>query len=84
VETTLQARVPDPIVYMLFLLALVTSFIGGFTSSAIRRKDWIVIVVFALFSSMVTYITLDLGRPMRGIMNAKIGQQQIENLLKSF
>jgi hypothetical protein len=84
IETTLYARVPDLIVYMLFLLALATSFIGGFTSSAIRHKDWIVIVVFALFSSMVTYITLDLGRPMRGIINAKIGEQQIENLLKSF
>jgi hypothetical protein len=83
VEATLYARVPDPIVYMLFLLALATSFIGGFTSGAIRRKDWIVIVVFALFSSMVTYITLDLGRPMRGIINAKIGEQQIENLLKN-
>jgi hypothetical protein len=84
IEATLYARVPDLIVYMLFLLALTTSFIGGFTSSAIRHKDWIVIVVFALFSSMVTFITLDLGRPMRGIITAKIGQQQIENLLKSF
>jgi hypothetical protein len=84
VEVTLYARVPDLIVYMLFTLTLITSFIGGFTSSALRRREWIVIVVFALLSSMVTYITLDLGRPMRGIINAKVGEQEIVDLLKKF
>ena len=83
VEMTLYARVPDPIVYMLFLFALITSFIGGFTSTGIRPKDWIIIVVFALLSSMVTYITLDLGRPMRGIIKANIGVQSLVNLEKN-
>ena len=81
-EMDLYARVPDLIVYMLFTLALVTSFVGGFTSSGIRRKDWIIIVVFALFSSMVTYVTLDLSRPMRGIIKANIGLQAITDLRK--
>ncbi len=83
IEIALYARVPDLIIYMLFILALVTSFIGGFTSSAIRRKDWIVVIVFALFSSMVTYITLDLGRPMRGIIKADVGIDAINNLNNS-
>lgn len=82
VETTLFARVPDMIVYMLFILALVTSFVGGFTSSGIRRKDWIIIVTFALFLSMVTYVTLDLSRPMRGFIKANIGMEVISNIRK--
>ena len=82
-EMNLYARVPDLIVYMLFTLALVTSFVGGFTSSGIRRKDWIIIIVFALFSSMVTYVTLDLSRPMRGIIKANIGLQAIMDLRKN-
>jgi len=84
VEMTLYARVPDLIVYMLFLLALTTSFIGGFTSSGIRGKDWIIVIVFALLSSMVTYVTLDLSRPMRGIIKVNVGLQAINNLKNNF
>jgi hypothetical protein len=83
-EVTLIARVPDVIVYMLFILALASSFIAGFTSASIRHKDWIVITGFALLSSMIIYITLDLGRPMRGIIKAEMGQQAILDLRKMF
>jgi hypothetical protein len=80
IEFNLYARIPDLIVYMLFILAWVTSFIGGFTSTVIRQKDWVVIVVFSIFSSMVTYVTLDLGRPMRGIIKANLGEKAIRDL----
>lgn len=83
-EVLLKARVPDVIIYMLFFLALATSFIGGFTSPIIRHKDWIVIVAFSLLTSMVIYITLDLGRPMRGIIKADWGQEAIVALLDMF
>jgi len=83
-EVILMARVPDVIVYMLFILALASSFIAGFTSLSIRYKDWIVVTGFALLSSMIIFITLDLGRPMRGIIKADIGQQAILDLRKMF
>jgi len=83
-EVILKARVPDVIVWMLFILALASSFIAGFTSLAIRHKDWIVVTGFALLSSMIIYITLDLGRPMRGIIKAEMGQQAILDLRKMF
>jgi hypothetical protein len=69
---------------MLFILALASSFIGGVTSSSIRHKDWIVVAGFALLSSMIIYITLDLGRPMRGLIKAEMGQQAILDLRKMF
>jgi hypothetical protein len=83
-DVTLTTRVPDVIVYMLFILALASSFIGGFTSSQIRSKDWIVVMGFALLSSMIIYITLDLGRPLRGIIKAEMGRQAIVDLRKMF
>ncbi|MBO9198885.1 MULTISPECIES: hypothetical protein [Niastella] len=83
IEMTLYARVPDLVIYMLLILGLVTSFIGGYTSKGMRKKDWIIIIAFALFSSMVTYITLDLGRPMRGIIKANVGKQAIIDISKS-
>jgi hypothetical protein len=83
IEITSYSTVPDLVIYMLFTLALVTSFIGGFTSSTVRRKDWIVVIVFALLSSMVTYITLDLGRPLRGFIKADTGIEAIKNLNNS-
>jgi len=32
---------------------------------------------------MITYVTLDLGRPMRGIIKADLGEQAILNLTKN-
>jgi hypothetical protein len=83
-DVALKARVPDTIVWMLFVLALATSLIAGFTTTAIRHKDWIVIVTFALLSSMIVYITLDLGRPMRGVIKAEMGEQAMVDLRKMF
>jgi len=83
-EVILIARVPDVIIWMLFILSLASSFIAGFTSLSIRHKDWIIIAGFALLSSMIIYITLDLGRPMRGIIKAEMGQQAILDLQKMF
>ena len=83
-DVTLQTRVPDLIVYMLFVLALASSFIGGFTSRSIRPRDWIIVTGFALLSSMIIYITLDLARPLRGIIKADMGTQAIVELRNMF
>jgi len=83
-EMLLLMRVPDLIIYMLFILALASSFIAGFTSEPIRPKHWIVITGFALLSSMIIYITLDLGRPLRGIIKTNVSEQSIVDLRKMF
>jgi len=80
----LLARVPDLIVYMLLILSLASSFIAGFTSSNVRPKDWIIIAGFALLSSMVIYITLDLGRPLRGFIRTQVGETAIIELREMF
>jgi hypothetical protein len=82
--TVLKSKVPDLVIYMLFTCVFATCFIGGFTSSSFRYKDWIIITGFALISSMVVYTTLDLARPMRGVIKETAGKDAIIELRKMF
>ena len=83
-EALLSSGVPSPIAYMLVALALAICFVGGFTTPAIKRKEWIVVAVFALLASTVIYITIDLARPMEGLLKPDTGQATIVNLRKFF
>jgi hypothetical protein len=83
-DAVLRSGVPELIVYMLFFLALVISFIGGFTTPVIKQKEWIVITGFILLACIIIYITLDLGRPMRGLIKPDVGQDKLVALRKFF
>lgn len=83
-EIILKSKVPDLIIYMLFICVLATCFIGGFTSEAIHVKGWIIVVGFAVISSLVVYTTIDLARPMRGAIIESAGQEAIIELRKMF
>jgi hypothetical protein len=83
-DAMLSSGVPEPVMYLLFFLALVISFIGGFTTPVIGTKEWVVITGFILLACIIIYITLDLGRPMRGLIRPDVGQERIEQLQKMF
>ena len=83
-EVMLRTSVPDVIIYTLLILALFSSFTAGVTSSNLRFREWVIIICFAFFTSLVIYMTLDLGRPMRGIIKADRSQQAIVDLQKMF
>jgi hypothetical protein len=83
-DSLLRAGVPEPIQYMLFFLAFAISFIAGFTTPFMKRKEWIVITGFTLLAVGVIYITLDLGRPMRGLIREDLGQERMIELRKLF
>jgi len=83
-EALLSAGIPMPINIMLIVLALAVSFVGGFTTPTIKRKEWIVVGVFAFLASTILYITIDLARPMDGLIKPDAGQQIIVNLRKLF
>lgn len=83
-EIVLKSKVPDLILFMLFICVLATCFIGGLTSDSFHYKEWIVIAGFALLSSLVVYTTLDLSRPMRGVIKERAGQDAIIDLRKMF
>jgi hypothetical protein len=83
-DALLAAGVPELIIYMLFFLALTISFIGGFTTPVIKQKEWIVITGFVLLAATIIYITLDLGRPLRGLIKPHMGEDKVVELRKYF
>jgi Protein of unknown function (DUF4239) len=83
-DALLNAGIPGPIAIMLMALALAICFVGGFTTPAIKRKEWMVIAVFVLLAATILYITIDLARPMQGLIKPDTGQASIVDLRKFF
>lgn len=83
-ETILRQKVPDLILYMLFVCVLATCFIGGLTSGSFHPKEWIIVAGFSIATAMVIYTTLDLSRPLRGAIQDNAGKQAIIELRKMF
>ena len=83
-DAMLMSGLPGPIRYMLFLIALVISFVGGFTSPVLKTKEWVVITGFIFLACSIIYITLDLARPMRGFIRPDVEQAKIVQLLELF
>lgn len=70
-------RVPETIVIMLFILAIVSAFFVGYISADGRKLDRYVVTGFCFLSSMVIYITLDLDRPRSGFITLDISKTAI-------
>jgi len=83
-EALLNFGIPTPISAMLIALALAICLVGGFTTPAIKRKEWMVISMFALLATTILYITMDLSQPMRGMIRPNTGQATIVNLRQLF
>jgi len=83
-ETILRQKVPDLILYMLFIAVFATCFIGGFTSGAFHPKEWIIVVGFSIVTAMVVYTTIDLSRPLRGEIKDEAGKHAIIELRRMF
>ena len=67
---------------MLFFIAMVISFVGGFTSPVLKTKEWVVITGFIFLACLVIYITLDMARPMKGFIKPDVEQEKIVQLQK--
>jgi len=83
-DGTLMSGVPAPISFMLFFIALVISFVSGFTSPVLHIKEWVVIIGFVLLACLIILITLDMARPMTGVIRPDVGQEKILQLKELF
>jgi hypothetical protein len=83
-EALLSAGIPTPVSVALIVLALSICFVGGFTTPTINLKEWIVIFAFAFLAATILYVTIDLARPMEGLIRPDAGQTSIVNLRKFF
>jgi len=79
-----KAKVPESIILMLFFLAMIIAFYGGYSEGLKGKMDWVVQLGFCLLVSLVILFTLDLDRPRRGFVNLDISNQTIIDLRKNF
>jgi len=79
-----KAKVPESILIMLFFLALITAFYGGYSEGRKGKIDWLIQIGFCLLVSLVVLFTLDLDRPRRGFVNLDVPNQTIIDLRKNF
>lgn len=78
-----NATVPDSILWLLFLLCFISSFILGFQKST-SRNPYIISIVFALMVCACIQVIIDLDRPRQGFINMKGTNQFIVDLRKMF
>ena len=83
-DAMLRSSIPIPISSMLFFIALVISFVGGFTSPVLKIKEWVVIVGFILLACLIIFLTIDMARPMRGFIKPDVGQEKMVQIKELF
>lgn len=81
-DAMLTSGLPGPIRYMLFFIAMIISFVGGFTSPILKTKEWVVIAGFIFLACLIIYITVDMARPMSGFIRPDVEHQKIVQLHK--
>lgn len=82
-EEARNAHIPDSIIWLLFILCLVGSFIVGYASKS-PKADWIIILSYSLITVMTIHLILDLDQPRHGIINTSPTHQNMYDLLNSF
>jgi hypothetical protein len=79
-----KAKVPQSILVMLFFLAMIIAFYGGYSEGRKGKIDWLVQIGFCLLVSLVVLFTMDLDRPRRGFVNLDTPNKTIIDLRKNF
>jgi hypothetical protein len=78
-----NATVPDSILWLMFLLCIICSFIVGFHPSKSKNR-FVISIVFSLMVSACIHLIIDLDRPRKGLINMKDTQLYIIDLRKMF
>ena len=79
-----NAKVPDSIILLVFLLAFIISFFSGYSSTLKGNIDWFGNFCFGIMISLTVFFILDLDRPYRGLITLDVSNNSIIELLKYF
>lgn len=79
-----RAKVPESILIMLCILALISAFYSGYSEGRKGKIDWLVQFGFCLLISLVILFIFDLDRPRRGFVQLDMQNQTIIELRKNF
>lgn len=76
-------KVPESVVWVLFALICICSFLSGYSSST-RRMDWISTFSICLLLAAVVYLIIDMDRPRRGMITLGAANQAMLDLRGMF
>jgi hypothetical protein len=82
-EAGRRSVVPRLILDILLVLTIISSFLAGYGSKGHERR-WVLVVAFALMTTLALYLVIDLDRPRQGYINLKSAEQQMINLRTNF
>lgn len=83
-EAITRSRLPDMILIMLFIISITCVFLEGFTVERINTKEKLLLLGFAVISTLVLFIILDYDRPYRGLITDRIGEESMEEKRRLF
>lgn len=83
-NTIYVSKVPETIVYLLFLFSVIISFYIGYNSGLEKKLGKKYILGFCFLTCVVIYVTLDLDRPRRGLINLSNEIVLLKELKSSF
>jgi hypothetical protein len=72
------AKVPDLIMYLLFLLCWTSAFMLGYARG--MKNDWVITVVFAIMIGITIFTIIDLDRPRSGVITMDVVNKNISGL----
>jgi hypothetical protein len=82
-EAGRRSVLPRLILNILLILTIVSSFMTGYGSKGHDRRR-VLVVAFALMTTLALYLVIDLDRPRQGYINLNTAQQQMINLRSNF
>jgi hypothetical protein len=82
-EAGRKSVVPRLIMYILLVLTMVSSFLTGYGSKGHERRK-VLVIAFALMTTLTLYLVIDLDRPRQGYINLNSAEQQMINLRDNF
>lgn len=75
-EAARLSRVPDLIMWLLIILNLLGSFTIGYAKNS-KKKDWIILLIYAVMTVATIYTITDLDRPSRGIITMNYWNEKL-------
>jgi hypothetical protein len=82
-EAARKAMVPHLILVVLCILILVSAFLSGYGSKNLERNQ-VLVVAFAVITTLALYLIIDLDRPRQGFVNLEAAQQLMVDLRNNF
>jgi hypothetical protein len=82
-EAARKAMVPHLILVVLSILILVSAFLSGYGSKNLERNK-VLVIAFAVITTLALYLVIDLDRPRQGFVNLNSAQQLMVDLRSNF